>query len=90
MDWAGGPWHAVLRADHQADQLIAPVVVGQALKPLPETTRVSAQVARRLAKGLELALGVDNLGQLELANESPLFTWAEAPRTWRVTLRGEW
>lgn len=90
VDWTGGLWRAVLRADHQADQLIAPVVVGQSLQPLPDTTRVSAQVARRLAKGLELALGVDNLNQLELANESPLFTWAEAPRTWRVTLRGEW
>lgn len=90
LDWTGGLWRAVLRADHQADQLIAPVTVGQPLQPLPDTTRVSAQVARRLAKGLELALGVDNLNQLELANESPLFTWAEAPRTWRLTLRGEW
>lgn len=34
-----------------------------------------------------MALGVDNLGPLELAKESPLFSWAEAPRTWRVTLR---
>ncbi len=90
VDWTGGLWRTVLRADHQADQLITAVVVGQPQKPLPDTTRVSAQVARRLAKGLELALGVDNLGQLELANESPLFTWAEAPRTWRLTLRGEW
>jgi hypothetical protein len=37
-----------------------------------------------------LAAGVDKLGQLELAKESPLFSWAEAPRTWRVTLRGAW
>jgi outer membrane receptor for ferrienterochelin and colicins len=90
LDWTGGPWRALLRVDHQADQLIAPVTVGQPLQPLPGTTRVSAQVARRLTKALELALGVDNLSQLELANESPLFTWAEAPRTWRVSLRGEW
>lgn len=34
-----------------------------------------------------MALGVDKLGPLELAKESPLFSWAEAPRTWRVTLR---
>lgn len=30
-----------------------------------------------------------NLGQLRLAEESPLFTGAEAPRTRRIALRGQ-
>ena len=89
VGWTGGLWRAVLRTDRQADRLIAPVVVGQPLKPLPDTTRVRAQVARHLAKGLQPSLCVDNLNHLELANESPLFTWAGAPRTWRVTSLGE-
>jgi outer membrane receptor for ferrienterochelin and colicins len=39
---------------------------------------------------LELALGVDNLTDLRLADESTLFLQAEPPRTWRLTLRGRW
>ena len=88
LGWQQGPWQASLRAEHHAGQLIAPATVGQPLQPLPDLTRLSAQVTRQLNKALSLSLGVDNLGNLRLADESPLFTWAEAPRTWRVTLRG--
>lgn len=89
-DWAGGPWRAGLRVEYQADQLIAPTVVGQPMQPLPDLTRLAAQVAFNLARGLDLSFGVENLGNLQLSEKSPLFTWAEAPRTWRVALRGEW
>ena len=61
---------------------------GQPLQPLPGLTRVSAQVTRQRTPALSLSLGVDNLGNLRLADESPLFTWAEAPQTWRLGLRG--
>jgi outer membrane receptor for ferrienterochelin and colicins len=90
FDWAGGPWRAMLRAEHHADQLIAPEVVGQAMNRLPDITRVSAQLSRALDRNLSLSLGVDNLGGVQLAEKSPLFTWAEAPRTWRLALRGQW
>ncbi len=89
LAWSGGPWLASVRADHHAGQLIAPVVVGQPLQALPDLTRLSAQLSRQLTPALRLSLGVDNLGNLRLADESPLFTWAEAPRTWRVALRGQ-
>ncbi len=89
IGWHGGAWSANLRAECHADQLIAPVVVGKPMQALPDLTRVSAQVSRELSKNLSLSLGVHNLGNLRLADESPLFTWAEAPRTWRVALRGQ-
>jgi len=90
LAWTGGPWQASLRADHHADQLIAPVVVGQPLQPLPNLTRLSATVRYAINPQLTVSLGVDNLSQLRLADESPLFTWAEAPRTWRLALRGQY
>ena len=43
-----------------------------------------------LPQGLELALGVQNLGDVRLAEKSALFTHVEPPRTWRLTLRGRW
>ena len=59
-------------------------------QPVPSLTLASAQVACTLPEGLEAALGVTNLGDLSLQSKSPLFTHAEAPRTWRLTLRGRW
>ena len=90
LAWHTGPWRAGVRADHHAKQWIATTTVGQALQPLPDLTRVSAHLSHQLGAGLEATLGVDNLTRLHLAEESPLFTWAEAPRTWRLALRGVW
>lgn len=90
LAWQQGPWHAALRAEHQVDQLIATTVVGQAPQPVPDLTRVSLHLTRQLSDSLTLVAGVDNLTQLRLADESPLFTWAEVPRTWRLALRGRW
>lgn len=90
LAWQQGPWRASLRAEHHGDQLIAPTVVGQPMQALPDLTRLSAQVTRQLGRNSEAIFGVDNLAQLRLADESPLFTWAEAPRTWRLMWRGRW
>jgi len=79
-----------LDAQYLGDQVLASTTPGQPLQPVPDLTRVSAYAARDLGHGLELSAGVDNLTQLRLADESPLFTGAESPRTWRVTLRGRW
>ena len=43
-----------------------------------------------VAQGLEAAFGVANLTNVSLAEKSPLFTHVEPPRTWRLTLRGNW
>ena len=53
-------------------------------------TLLGAQVSRSLPRGLELALGVQNLGNVKLAEKSALFTHVEPPRNWRMTLRGLW
>lgn len=90
LAWRGGPWRAGIDAQYSAGQVLAVPTPGLPPQPVPDLTRVSAQVSRELGFGLTLSGGVDNLGQLRLAEESPLFTGAEPPRTWRIALRGEW
>lgn len=63
---------------------------GTANLPVPATTRVAAGLAMKLSPALEISLGVSNLTNLNLADKSPLYTWADAPRTWRIGLRGHW
>jgi outer membrane receptor for ferrienterochelin and colicins len=90
LGWRDGPWRAGVDAQYTAGQLLASTTPGQPLQPAPDLTRLSAHVSREVGNGLTLSAGVDNLGQLRLADESPLFTGAEAPRTWRIALRGQW
>ena len=90
LGWRNGPWLAGLDAQYSAGQVLASTVPGQPLQPAPELTRVGAHVSHELGRGLELSAGVDNLTKLRLASESPLFTGAEPPRSWRIALRGRW
>lgn len=90
LDAQGGRWRGGVRVEHAAGQILASTVVGQAPQPVPSLTRVGAQATWAFAGGLEASLGVDNLTRLDLAEKSPLFTYAEAPRTWRLALRGRW
>lgn len=90
LGWAAGPWHARMRADHVGTQLLAAAVAGQPSQPVPSLTTMTASVGHQIMRGLDLELGVSNLGELSLAERSPLFTWAEPPRIWRLTLRGRW
>jgi outer membrane receptor for ferrienterochelin and colicins len=85
-----GPWRALARIDRVGEQQLANPVAGQPANTLPVQTIVGAAVARQLAPGIELEGGVHNLENVSLAERSPLFNWAEAPRTWRVTLRARW
>lgn len=90
LDWAGGPWRAGLRLDATAGQLMAPAVVGQPLLAAPALSFVGASVSRELPAGLVLSLGVNNLGGTNPPERSALYTWGEAPRTWRIALRSRW
>lgn len=56
----------------------------------PGVTLVSAQAGVALPHGPDLGLGVSNLGNVNLAGQSPLYLHAETPRSWRLTLRGRW
>ncbi len=89
-DWAAGALRAGLRVESQQGLLLASPVAGQPLQPAPATTLVSAHAGIELGNGLDLSLGVTNLGNVNLADRSALFVTAEAPRTWRLALRGRW
>jgi len=90
LDWAEGPWRAGLRLERSSGQLLAAAQPGQPLQPVPALNMLGANVGRSLGAQLALDLGVSNLGNTQLSERSPLFTWAEAPRTWRLALRGQW
>ena len=90
IDWQGGPWRAGAYAEYSGDQLLPALTVGAPAQPVPGYTLVGAFVTRTLPLGLELTFGVNNLGDVSLAELSPLYTYVEPPRTWRLTLRGRW
>ena len=90
FDWEGGPWRAGAYAEYSGDQLLPAPTVGTPAQPVPGYTLVGAHVTRMLPRGLELTFGVNNLGDVSLAELSPLYTHVEPPRTWRLTLRGRW
>ncbi len=90
LDWAGGAWKAGLRLDHTSGEKLPQPVATLPPQRGPELTRIGAHLARRLSDRIELSLGVDNLTDLRPADESPLYTQAEPPRTWRLALTGRW
>ncbi len=90
LDWQGGPWRAGGYAEYSGDQMLPSLTTGAPSEPVGGVTLLGAHLSRRLPWGLELALGVRNLSKVRLADVSPLFTHVEAPRTWRLTLRGRW
>ncbi len=90
LDWQRGPWRAGAYAEHSGDQRLPALTAGAPAEPVPDVTLLGAHVSRTLPWGLELALGVQNLGNVRPAEKSPLFTHVEPPRTWRLTLRGRW
>ena len=90
LDWQGGPWRAGGYAEYSGDQMLPSLTTGAPSEPVGGVTLLGAHLSRRLPWGLELALGVRNLSKVRLAEVSPLFTHVEAPRTWRLTLRGRW
>jgi outer membrane receptor for ferrienterochelin and colicins len=90
LDARRGAWQGGVHAEHTGEQRLPVATVGAPSQPVPATTLFGAYAGRTLPAGLELRLGVRNLGNLRLADESPLFTQAEAPRTWRLSLQGRW
>ena len=67
LDWDGDPWRANAYAEYSGDQLLAGPDRGAPAETAPGFTLVGAQVSRTLPWGLELALGVQNLGDVRLA-----------------------
>jgi outer membrane receptor for ferrienterochelin and colicins len=90
LDWVADPWAAGLVLSSTRDQVLASPVPGQPPQQVPAITLLGAHAQWRITPAVELGLGVDNLTDVRLSEKSPLFTYAEAPRTWRIALRGRW
>ncbi|NDG40750.1 MAG: hypothetical protein EBY28_15600 [Betaproteobacteria bacterium] len=69
---------------------MASLVAGQALQLVPAVTLVGAHACWQLGPRFELGAGVDNLSDVRLCAKSPLFICAEAPHSWRLSLRWRW
>ncbi len=90
LDWEQGAWRAGLYAEFSGSQRLPAAGTGAPSQAVPAVTMAGAHLSRQLSAGLRLALSVNNLGKLRLADKSALFTHAEAPRSWRLALRGHW
>ncbi len=90
LDWTRGPWTAGLLVTSSYGQLLASTVPGQAPQSVPGITLLGAQAQWQVTPFVELGVGVDNLTDQRLSDASPLFTYAEQPRTWRLALRTRW
>jgi len=90
LDWQQGAWRAGAYAEYTGEQLLPAATANTPAQSVPGMTMLGANLAVVLPVGLEATLGVRNLGNLRLAEKSPLFTQVEAPRTWRLALRGRW
>ena len=90
LDWNHGPWRLGLDTEFNGSQTLPAATTGAPSQAVPDITMVGAHLQRSLPGGLSLTLGVQNLGNLRLAERSPLFSQVERPRTWRAALRGSW
>jgi outer membrane receptor for ferrienterochelin and colicins len=90
LEWRSGRWLTTLRGEHSAGMRLATGVVGQAPQSVPDLTQWHASLAYEFDKRFTLAAHIDNLTDLRLADESPLYTYAELPRMARVVLRASW
>jgi outer membrane receptor for ferrienterochelin and colicins len=90
LDWQHGPWRSGVAVEHTGDQLLPATAANAPPVAVPDVTLLGAHVTVALDPALEVSLGVRNLGNVSLAEKSPLYTQAEAPRTWRLALRGRW
>lgn len=89
-DWRSGRWRAGVRFDGTAGQLVPAAVATQPLQRVPPLTYVHVNAAVDVGRGVTLLAGVRNLGDTNPAERSPLYTWGEPPRTWRLALRAQW
>ncbi|GMU44302.1 MAG: TonB-dependent receptor [Xanthomonadales bacterium] len=80
LDWTRGPWSARLGGEYTGTQRGSTV-------GLPDYTIWNASVARRFGERADVRLGLDNLGDVRLAEESADFGYAERGRSVSLALR---
>jgi outer membrane receptor for ferrienterochelin and colicins len=90
LDWQQGAWRVGATLEHAGDQVLPGAPPNTAPQKVADVALLGGHVTVSLPAGLEATLGVRNLDDVRLAQKSSLFTQVEAPRTWRLTLRGRW
>jgi outer membrane receptor for ferrienterochelin and colicins len=90
LDWQQGVWRVGATLEHAGDQVLPGAPPNTTPQKVPDVALLGGHVTVSLPAGLEATLGVRNLDDVRLAQKSALFTQVEAPRTWRLTLRGRW
>jgi outer membrane receptor for ferrienterochelin and colicins len=81
VGWRHQRWHTALRVEHTGGQRLND-------ERVPAYSLVHADVGYDVSRHMRVTAGIDNLTNLRLADKSPRFNFAEAPRAVRVALRG--
>ncbi len=80
LDWNRGPWSARIGAERTGTQLASAT-------RLPTYTLWNASLSRELGDHAQVRLGLENLGNLRLAEESSEFGYVERGRSASLALR---
>lgn len=83
LGWHGGAWNAGLRVER-----MGPQYVSSADRKVPGYTLVHLNAGYAISRHFRVIAGIDNLADVRLADKSDLFSYAETPRTLRVSLHG--
>lgn len=83
LAWKQGAWNAGVRAEHTGRQYLS-----HERRKAPAYTLVHVHAGYRLNRHVRFIAGLDNLGNVRLADKSELFSYSESPRTLRLAVHG--
>ncbi len=83
LEWASGPWQTRLAAEHIGRQYLATTT---GTERAPSYTLWHLTGSYRINDNLSLRAGLNNIGDVRLAEKSPLFGYAEQGRTVYVAM----
>ncbi|MBH9552114.1 TonB-dependent receptor plug domain-containing protein [Inhella gelatinilytica] len=90
LDYRADAWSAGLAWERQARLYLASSTAGQPPQAVPRLNQINLYATLRLSPQIRLRAGVDNLGNLRLAEKSPLFSYEELPRSFRLGVEARW
>ncbi len=88
IDWQHKQWNANLQVKALADQITKPPGKRTTVD-LPDYSLWNAAIDKRINTHLQVIFSIENLADLRLAQKSPYFRHEEYPRTFKLSLRGE-
>lgn len=89
-DYRAANWSAGLAWENQTGLHLASSVAGQPAQRMVPLNLVNLHASWQLHPQLRLRAGLDNATDVRLAAKSPLFSYEELPRTWRLGLELRW